>query len=508
MKLVNQRQMQQIDKIAISHYGIPSVLLMEHAAYSVFLYMKEKELLEDVLILCGVGNNGGDGFALARQLYLWGKESVTVVFLSDEQHLSEDAKVYYTMCVSMGIPIVTYTSSGLTSLLKGTQVIVDALFGTGLSRAITGNEYKVIEEVNKSELKIISIDMPSGIDANTGQRLGIAIKADVTITFELPKVGQCIYPGINDVGELYVTHIGIPKQVLKETPACAYAIDKAYAKTLLPKRPTRSNKGTFGKVLMIGGQTGMSGAITLAVMSCLKSGAGTVTAAVPENIHDIMEQKVTEIMTLPMPSEEGHIGKEAIKVLSELFQKYDVIGIGPGIGRSEVIKQIIQELLKSEKPCVIDADGLYALKPYLKDAKNRKAPIVITPHPGEMAYLIEDNIPALLENALDKVCQFAKDYGIITVLKLERTLIADKEGTLYINTTGNSGLAKGGSGDVLTGMITSFLAQGMRPEEAAHLGVYIHGKTADYLADQESIYTLLPSRLIDNLHVAFKVLEN
>ncbi|MDF2877668.1 MAG: NAD(P)H-hydrate dehydratase, partial [Clostridia bacterium] len=275
-------------------------------------------------------------------------------------------------------------------------------------------------------------------------------------------------------------------------------------KKLLPIRPTRSNKGTYGRILIIGGQTGMSGAVVLASKAALKVGAGIVSAAVPKAIHDIMEQKLTEVMTVPLPDEEGHISQEAVKALSLLIEKYDVIAIGPGIGRSQAVKAVLQQILASNKPCVIDADGLYFLKDMLGMTKQRMAPTIITPHPGEMARILDIKIEEVLAESMTITKKFAIENHIITVLKIERTLVGDIEGNLYINTAGNTGMAKGGSGDVLTGVIAGLLAQTEKPQYAAMLGVYLHARAADIMKDLKSEYTLLPTDFYEGVDKVFQ----
>lgn len=502
MKLVTREQMRACDEEAINKYQIPSVLLMEQAAYSVFKCVDELDPGQ-VTIVCGSGNNGGDGLALARQLFVWSKHQVKVVVMCPQEHLSEDAKVYYCICKSMSIPVVEYNSKAYeNNLIEEADYVVDALFGTGLARPITGAYYHVIEVINRSKKPVISIDMPSGICANTGKILGIAVEAWKTITFALPKIGLYTYPGTMYAGEVVCQEIGIPKQVLEATSTHIYAITPEWVKCCLPKRPMRSNKGTYGKVLVIGGQRGMSGAITLAAQSAMKIGAGIVTAAVPKSIHQIIENKLTEVMSIPLSDIGGKLGIDAITELEEPLKQCQVIVIGPGMGRSAELRTILAEILKTDKPCIIDADGLFALKEHLGMLEKRQAPVIITPHPGELGRLIDVPIEALLEEPIAYTEEFAKKYGVTVVFKIERTIISNGTKTL-INTTGNPGLAKGGSGDVLAGMIGGMLAQGIQPLDAAMIGVYVHGRAADVLVARKSIYTLLPSDLIEELDQIF-----
>lgn len=488
--------MNAIDAAAISKYQIPSVLLMEHAAYSIFEYIKKQyKETKRITILCGAGNNGGDGFALARQIAIWSCHQVQLVLLASPSKLSVDSAVYYTICRNMGINIVEDVEMEcLDKLIESSDIIVDALFGTGLTKPVQGKYAEVIQKINESSKRVISIDIPSGIEANTGKILGTAVRADVTISFALPKLGLYLYPGSYHAGEIIVTDIGIPKEIIEECPSNSFTMDKEQAKAYLPKRNMRSNKGTYGKVLIIGGQKGMSGAVALSAGSCMQSGAGTVTVAVPGSINDILQVKLTEAMTIPLPDSKGHLGAEAQIMLEKIIDKYDVIAIGPGMGRSKESAGIIKLVLDSDKPCIIDADGIYILKGQLELLKNRKAPTVLTPHPGEMAHLIDTSITQILENPLQVATDFVSNYPVTLVLKLERTLIVDSE-AIYINTTGNNGLAKGGSGDVLTGIISALIGQKVPSNHAARLGVYLHGRAADKLSREKTVYSLMPGEI-------------
>lgn len=507
MKLTTKEQMNAIDAAAIEQYQIPSILLMEQAAYSVFEYIKgQYKETKKITILCGPGNNGGDGFALARQIEMWSYHQVEVVLLASSQKLSVDGTTYYTICKNMGIKVLEDIEIGhLERVLEHSDIIVDALFGTGLTKLICGKYAEVIRRINDSGRPVISVDIPSGIEANTGKVLGSAVKADITISFALPKLGLYLYPGTYYSGKVMVTEIGIPKEIIERCPSKIFIIDKEQAKEYLPKRSMRSNKGSYGKVLIIGGQRGMSGAPILSAGSCMRSGAGTVTVAVPESINDILEVKLTEAMTIPLPDHDGHLGVGAEAKLAEIIDRYDVIAIGPGMGRHEELSGILRIVLESDKPCIIDADGIYILKGQLELLKSRKAPTVITPHPGEMAHLIDISIAEILDNPLQVANNFVREYPVTLVLKLERTVIVDS-GAIYINTTGNNGLAKGGSGDVLTGIISALIGQKVPPNHAAKLGVYLHGLSADKLSQEKTVYSLIPGDISLKLGESFREL--
>lgn len=500
-------QMKTLDEETISKYGIPSILLMEHAAYNVFKHIKMNNMHQNIVIVCGPGNNGGDGFALARQIKIWSEHGIKILMVTEPDQLSHDGKVYYNICKQLSIEIVQIVANNTQIArdeLRGADTIIDALFGTGLSRTVQGIYAEIIAAINESLAYTISIDIPSGIDGKTGKVQGICVQAEKTITFTLPKMGLYVYPAIDFIGELEIVDIGVPKELVREIQTSFYTIDKQEMKQLLPKRPTRSNKGTYGKVLIIGGQTGMSGAVTLTSTAALKAGAGIVTAAVPKAIHDIMEQKLTEVMTIPLEDKEGHISEGAIKQIKELISKYDVIAVGPGIGRSKESEAVLLTVLESDKPCIIDADALYFLRGMLELLRVRSGATIITPHPGEMARLIDLPLSAVLDTPIELTHQFAKENNVTTVLKIERTVVGDEQGNIYINKGGNSGMAKGGSGDLLTGIIAGLLAQSMEASGAARLGVYLHARAADIMKTLKSEFTILPTDLYEGMDKAFK----
>ena len=506
MKLLAPKQMQEIDQNAIKTYHIPGVLLMEQAAYQVFSYIKENYDNSRVVILCGPGNNGGDGLAVARQLVIWSNCKVKVYMVAAPDKLTTDGRTYYDICKAMTVDICQVEACNLEEVkkeLNHAHVVVDALFGTGLTREVKGIYSEIIEQVSDCDAHIVSIDIPSGIDGLTGKVRGMAINADVTITFMVPKLGLYLYPGALYVGKLMVVDIGIPKALIDEAQTQIYAIETEEMKALLPKRPVRSNKGTFGKVLTIGGQLGMAGAISLTSMAAYKAGCGTVTAVVPKSILEIVQHKLTEVMAIGAPDTEGHFNSEAASSLKEIIETYDVIAIGPGMGRSKENLSLLSEVLKSDKPCVIDADALFFVPELLELLKKRHAATIITPHPGEMAHLMGSSVQDILETPLKYVLDFAKKFNVITVLKLEKTVIADTSDIIYINKYGNSGLAKGGSGDALTGIITGLLAQKLKPIDAAKLGVYLQTRAADFAKDVLSEYSFLASDTIHFLSKAY-----
>ncbi|MGL4798362.1 MAG: NAD(P)H-hydrate dehydratase, partial [Cellulosilyticaceae bacterium] len=430
-----------------------------------------------------------------RQLVIWTEKEVVVVMVDEAENLSQDAKVYHTMCQGVGVSIIQYSDPTWQTHCEAAQLIVDALFGTGLSREVVGKYKEVIDFMNGLEKPYkISIDIPSGIQCDTGHVLGCAMKVHQTITFECLKMGLCVYPGIVHAGEVKVVKIGIPPKLRESVGFIGETIDLAFWQQHLPQRPFRSNKGSYGKVLLIGGAKSMAGAISLATKGCMKVGAGLVRVAVPEIIYPIVESSVLEAMVIGCEDTAGFFDEQALERIDALIDQSEVVAVGPGMGRTDVTEKIIEKVLASNKPCVIDADGLYGLRPFLDQLKHRVAPVILTPHPGELSALSGDAIKDILENPVQISKAFVETYGGTLVLKLERSLVVG-EGRVLVNTTGNTGLAKGGSGDVLMGMITGFLAQKVTGVEAAALGVYAHGKAAEIGSEQKGCYSLLPHEL-------------
>ncbi|MEG0313671.1 MAG: NAD(P)H-hydrate dehydratase [Erysipelotrichaceae bacterium] len=508
MKLTNQKEMQDIDSKSINEYNIPGLLLMEHAALAVYHYIKDNVDIDDkIVIVIGPGNNGGDGLALARLFNAFSSYKVEVIMLSSLGSLSEDGVTYYNILKELNVDINENLSiKEIFDILNKCDVIIDAIFGTGISRNIEGKYFEVIELINYLHKNVISVDIPSGINCESGNLYNIAIKANTTLTFAFPKLGLYLYPGIEYAGEVIVAKIGIPEKVIDECPSNIALLDRKTANSFLPDRYLRSNKGTYGRVLLIGGSLGMSGAIILAAKAVVGCGAGICRTALPKTIQKVFASSIAEAMSIGLDDIDGCISYSNINRILEEANKSDVVAIGPGIGRNDDIEMILKELLKSELSLVIDADALYALSNIMDMIKDRDAITILTPHPGEFSKLCGLEINEILANPLKAVQDFVAVYNVTLVLKLERTIIANSKDT-YINTTGNNGLSCGGSGDVLTGIIASLLAQNDNSIEAASLGVYLHGLSADLLLKDYSVYTMTPSNVIEGLNNAFIEVE-
>lgn len=497
MKLLSGKQMASVDKRAIEEYDIPSLQLMEQAGIQLYYAIKDMVSKDDrILIVCGSGNNGGDGYVLARLFY--GEGYQIELLTLETKNLSEDCKVNLDFCADLHLDF--------TNEIKEHSVIVDAIFGTGLSRDVEGKYKDIIEKINASDAKVISIDIPSGIDSSNGKVLGVSVKADITLTLQTGKIGLYLYPGRMYSGKISVLDIGIPPILIDEVESNIYLSEKALMKDLLPKRSVHSNKGTYGKVLCVGGSSQMSGAISMAAIAALRSGCGLLTCAIPESIRSIVATNVLESMYLPLPEKNGQITNEATAILKEQLNNYSCILIGCGIGRSEDIADVLKVLLDSEIPLIIDADGLFALKELLPQYKHRKH-LIITPHMKEFSRLINIDVDKIVDDPIKYGLQFTEEYPNITLVLKSETSFVMQGDTVYINTYGNNGLAKGGSGDVLAGIITGLNAQKQNELESCVLGMFLHAYSADLLLEEQTVYSILPSDLFKKIDVIIKGLE-
>ena len=432
-----------------------------------------------VAILCGNGNNGGDGFVIASELSKLGTE--VSVFLPLGEPKTNDAKYYFSLLPKN---IVFDEFSGEYDF------IIDAIFGIGLCRKLSDELIKLIEKINNSDAIKIAVDIPSGIDCDTGEVLGAAFKADYTVTFIAPKpcfylpysLGYCLDFSVADIG---VAPLESNYFVLEEPK--------------LPKRPKNSHKGTFGTALLICGSYGMAGAAILAARACLKSGVGIAKCLIPKPIYPILTSSVPEAVCIPARATlKGGLSK--FVNLNVAFAKTDAVLFGPGLSNNKNIAKILEKLIKKQKnPLVIDADGINALALSIELLKKASAPIILTPHPAEMARLLKTDVKTVEQNRVKIAEDFAKEYNVILVLKGTNTIVADPSGKIWFNVLGNSGMATGGSGDVLAGIIVSLLAQGVSPCEAAKAGVYLHSYAADNAVLKTGEAGLLPSDIIEAL---------
>jgi NAD(P)H-hydrate epimerase len=510
MKVVTRERMRWIDEVTINEYGLPSLVLMENAgsgAFRVILEEYPQVKKGKVAVICGSGNNGGDGFVVARWLHC---EGVNVVVYLLSGRMSRDCETNFEIAKRMGVPIhMMDTEERLGSLsqeIMEADILVDAIFGTGISREVSGYPVKVIELINTSSCPIVSIDLPSGLDADTGRPLGISVKADLTITFGLLKRGLLLFPGAGLAGKVRLVGIGIPKELLNHPSIKTHLLTREELSSLLPIHPQDAHKGLRGRVVVIAGSRGMTGAAALCCEGALRIGAGLVYLCIPSSLNHIMEVKLTEAITHPLKeTPSGTLDLDAFLEIMRLAKGADVLVVGPGIGRHPRTVELVHRLIKEvEIPLVVDADGINALAEEPSLLKQRSARwVTITPHPGEAARLVDLSTQEIQEDRIGWAEKISKDFGIICVLKGARTVISCGDET-FINPTANPGMASGGVGDVLTGMIAGLIAQGVSMVDAAKLGVYLHGSSGDIVVEKKGEFSLVASDLIVEIKEAIR----
>ena len=492
--IVNSSEMKACDKGTIEYYGVPSLVLMERAALSVVEAITQQTKKDAaVLIVCGSGNNGGDGVAIGRLLFLKGYD-VQIVFAGKKSSASEETRQQLAIAEKYQVPVATEIPD------KSSDVIVDALFGIGLCRNIEGHYYDLLVQMNQMSGLKVAVDIASGVNGDSGSIMGIAFCADLTVTFAFAKAGHLLYPGASYTGKLIVKEIGIDEHGFLGKLPNVHMLDKEDM-ALLPERPAHSNKGTFGKVLVIAGTVNMAGAACFSAKAAYRTGAGLVRVLTHQANRTIVQSLVPEAV---LTTYEESTETEQKKIL-ECIDWASVIVIGPGLGQNHFSLLLVETVLKNAKvPCIVDADALNLIAKFHLDIGNGETPIIITPHIGEMSRLCRQSIETIKEDAITVAKMYAKEHQVITVLKDARTLTALPDGEVYINTSGNSGMSTGGSGDVLTGIIAGLLCQGCAPELAAPLGVYLHGLAGDHMSRQLGMHSLMASDLIDGISMVLK----
>lgn len=515
MRILNAAQMREADRFTIEDIGIPSLVLMENAGRQVVAAMEaayEARLDGRVAVLCGRGNNGGDGFVVARTLLQRGIDTAVFVVgaLAD---VRGDARTNLDILGRLGVTVVEINDEQTWELhfseISQCTLIVDALFGTGLKTGLSGMLETVVADVNASGIPIVSIDLPSGLSADTPHLIGDCIDASMTVTLAAPKLPLVLPPGEGHAGDVVIADIGIPHEVLD-------GLDGRKIELLTPEqlrevvapRAADSHKGDFGRVTIVAGSRGKTGAAHLAAMGALRSGAGLVTVATPGCCLPIVASMAPEYMTEALAESDGMVSRAAVDQLLEM--RHDVIACGPGLGRSPAVGEFVRALLeRSDSPLVLDADALSVLADDPGAVAGREdRHVIITPHPGEMARLIGASIEDVQNNRIDVASEFASTHHVFVVLKGHRTIIATPEGGVFINPTGNAGLATGGTGDVLTGMIGAWLAQLLDAEAACRLAVFLHGGAGDLAESDEGQVAMTASDVLGYLGAALNRLAN
>jgi ADP-dependent NAD(P)H-hydrate dehydratase / NAD(P)H-hydrate epimerase len=511
-RLVTAAQMQELDHRATAERGIPGLTLMENAGRGVVESMEKHlgSLAEtQPLIICGKGNNGGDGFVVSR-LLLEKEAKPDCILLGKAADLTGDALANYQRLADSGFKVREVSSGAyIDPLFQNRKVIVDAIFGTGLTRAPSGLTAEAIELTNRSGAYVVAVDLPSGLNSDTGATYDPCVRANLTVTMALPKLGLWFCPGRALAGKVEVVDIGLPgtkdEGLGTKDEGMAFLLDADHVRAILPPRKPDGNKGSFGRALLIVGSRSYSGAAILAGRTAVRSGCGIVQLAVPEGILDVVAASVVEAVKSPLPqTADAALSPAALESLLDMSAEAQAIAIGPGIGIDRRTRELeLDFLTEVEKPTVVDADGINNLVGRLDLLSRIKPPLVLTPHPGEFARLTGLKPAEINADRVGTSRRFATERKVVLVLKGASTVIAAPDGTAYVNPTGNSGLATGGTGDVLTGLIAGLMAQGMSPLDAACAGVFLHGLAADIAVQSLTEYCLAAGDLPEYLPKAF-----
>lgn len=486
--IVTGTDIKKIDDYTIRHIGIPSMVLMERAALSAANLIRENESKkEKVLIVAGVGNNGADGLAIGRILHLWGYH--TSIYIAGDIEKASDA-------FGQQLRIVTNLGIEMIQEYKNQKIVVDALFGVGLSREITGSYEEIIREMNAGKNTIYAVDIPSGVNADDAKVCGVAVRADYTVTFGCHKIGTVLYPGADYCGSTVVADIGYFQETVEQhADAIKYATKEDLNR--IPVRPNYSNKGTFGKILLIAGSKEISGAAVLSALAAFRVGAGLVRIFTHENNRETIARLLPEAMINTY-----HPDRFDKKSLEACLHWCDVVAIGPGIGTGTIQQFMVEQVINSKIPAVIDADGLNNISKDRRLLKKLHKNIIITPHLGEMSRLMNVSAKEIAENLIQYARAISYQYHVNCILKDARTVIATERET-YINLTGNSGMATAGSGDVLTGIVAGFIGIGVAFDKVAVLAPYIHGMAGDMAAKKVSKQSMMATDIIEELKSFF-----
>lgn len=486
-------QMRAADLYTIETIGIPSLVLMERAALGVVEAIEEQKLpTSDILVVCGAGNNGGDGYAIARLLHLKGY-STSLYFLGKEASRSSENQLQERIAKHYQIPVVN-------ELEDQYSLIIDAVFGTGLKRNLEGMYYDTVERFNQMSGCKLAVDLPSGIQDETGMVMGTAFRADCTVSIAFHKRGVLLQPGNQYAGKLICKDIGITEEAIDTKERIAFGYQLEDLKALYPKRRKNTHKGSYGKVLMIVGSKGMSGAAYLSAKAAYAAGAGLVQIYTAEENRAVLQQLLPEAIVTTYESFEP----ERVK---ELIPWADTIAIGSGLGMSSTAEQMVKCVMENAQvPCVIDADALNLLAQHLEWFELLKAEAILTPHMKEMTRLIGRSMQELQENRVELTGAFVKNKNVTCVLKDARTIVENAQENLYINVSGNAAMAKAGSGDVLTGIVAGIAGQGTMPFQAACLGTYLHGLAGDAAKCKKGSHSVLASDIIDGIGDVLKTI--
>ena len=496
--------MRNLDKSAMENFGIPQEFLMENAGEAVYFVILHENGIKNkkFSVFCGIGNNGGDGLVVARKIHSSGGD-VRVYLFGDEEKFKGSAKKNWEIVSRLPVQVTRVDSiESIKIEVAKSDAIVDALFGTGLTRNVEGKYGEAIRLINQSQKPVFSIDIPSGINGNTGQIMGEAIRANFTITFGLPKRGNLLYPGYACCGKLYVTHISFPPALYDQDSLKA----EINLPVELPARDEKGHKGTFGDVLFIAGASSYLGAPYFSAMSFLKAGGGYSRLASPSSITPFIANKGSEIVFVPLDETPSvSVALKNKQKLLEMMGQVDMVVMGPGLSLDEETQELVRQLAREiAKPLLIDGDGITAISTEPKCIKERKYPTILTPHPGEMSRLAQTSTEEVMKNQIPLVQKEAKNLDAFIVLKGAHSLIAYPDERIFVNMSGNSGMATAGSGDVLTGTIAAMYGLGLDLEDAVRTGVFLHGFSGDLAAEEKGKDGITAQDILDFLPLALK----
>ncbi|MCK4390597.1 MAG: NAD(P)H-hydrate dehydratase [Desulfobacterales bacterium] len=504
MKVSRVSEMRALDRTAIEKFGIVEELLMENAGGAVYFALLKEFGTKDkkFLVFCGIGNNGGDGFVIARKIHSNGG-AVKVFILGDQSKFKGAAKL--NLDIVSRLPIEVRQLESIESMKRDVyhcDAIVDGIFGTGLTRDVGGLYREVMELVNGSGKTVFSVDIPSGVHGDTGKIMGIALKAHYTVTFGLPKIGNMLFPGYDLCGKLYVTHISFPPSIYEDSIKV-----EINHPAKLPPRDQNAHKGDFGEVLFIGGASSYFGAPYFAALSFMKAGGGYSRLAAPESMTPFIANKGSEIVFVPQKeTSAGNLSIENRGALLELSERIDMVVLGPGLSLEEESQELARELAKQiNKPLLIDGDGITALCKDLQIVKERKAETILTPHLGEMSRITKMTVREIDANKIDILQRTANELNAMIVLKGAHSLIGYPDESVFINMSGNAGMATAGSGDVLTGTIAAMFGLGLSVQDAVRKGVFIHGFSGDLAAEDKGQDGITAQDILDYLPLAMKL---
>ena len=516
MKVVTAKEMQELDRRAGAEYGVSSLILMENAGAGAVREMDRffpRLYRSRVVVVCGKGNNGGDGLVVARHLANRGA-TVQVFLLAKKGELKGDAATNLGIAEKSGLPLFQVTTvqdlHAHREALAAGDLIVDAILGTGLTGPARGIAAEAIQLLNTLGRPLVALDLPSGLGSDDGRIVEPCVRAHLTLTFALPKRSLLLYPAARYAGEIRVVDIGIPRVLLADHKLPLNLTEHEQVRAAFPPRDPDAHKGTYGHVLVLAGSPGKTGAAALCSLGALRIGAGLVTLAVPEGLNDFMEVKLTEVMTVGLPeTEERTVAFQARDDLLNLMEGKRVLALGPGLSTHPETIRLVVDLIRSAKiPLVIDADGVTALSRQKEMLSKASVPVILTPHPGELSRLLWVPKEEVVDKRIPIAQKVASTYNVHLVLKGARTTVAEPGGQVYLNPTGNPGMATGGVGDVLTGMIAGLVSQGLAPGLAAVVGAYLHGLAGDLACQHLGPEAMIATDLLDKLPEAIRAVKD